>query len=418
MKFDITKACQDRMNLVVNMRALVDAAGDQPLSSEDQAKFTRMRDDEEALKVRIDQEEELRQKEREVSKIKADRPFLPNLESEDEQKRAADLQRVGFLNWIKEPDANKRSERDSVGIREFVHSSNERRALQKDSKSAGGFLVPKQFATELIKDADNSTFVLGDARVFPLNKADSIEFPVLNSRFGALQMVAEIGEATADTTLDFGQRMLQPKYGRLRIRTSRSLLRNSMLDVDAIIRSEMSYSTGIGMEQYFLTGIGGPQPLGFMVNSVLGVPTSRNVSAGNTTTVISADNLREVKYSVKSSYDPAWYGHRDWVRRVSLMKDGNQQYLWTPGIREGDSDTLLGDPVRQSEYAPNTFTAGLVAAAYADLSRYYVLIALDMEMLVSEHTRIATNEVEYFLFVEFDGSPVRSEAFALSVMAP
>src|SRR5262249_34821442 len=136
----------------------------------------------------------------------------------------------------------------------------------------------------------------------------------------------------------------------------------------------------ITQEKAFLLGTGVQQPLGLFVASADGVPTSRDVSTGNTTTDIGADGLIEAKYSLKGNYWPRarWIWSREAVKRIRKMKDGNGQYLWQAGLAGGQPDTILDVPYSVSEYAPNTFTTGLYVGIIGDLNQYWIADALDL----------------------------------------
>src|SRR5690606_24459902 len=99
---------------------------------------------------------------------------------------------------------------------------------------------------------------------------------------------------------------------------------------------------------------------GLFVASNDGIPTSRDVVGSNTTTAIKADTLIDALYSLKEAYqrNARWIFHRDVVKAIRKLKDGEGQYLWAPGIAGGEPDTILSRPFSMSEYAPNTMTAG------------------------------------------------------------
>ena len=86
----------------------------------------------------------------------------------------------------------------------------------------------------------------------------------------------------------------------------------------------------------------------------------RDRSTGNTQTAVTFDGLLEAKYAIKQQYwrELNWVMHRDAAKMLAKIKDSDGQYIWQPSVQLGQPDLLLGVPVRMSEYAPNTFTAG------------------------------------------------------------
>ena len=88
------------------------------------------------------------------------------------------------------------------------------------------------------------------------------------------------------------------------------------------------------------------------------------------------------------------------------------QYIWQPSVVLGTPDLLLGKPVNSSEYAPSTFTTGLYVGLYGDLSHYWIVDALGMEIQVLAELYARTNQIDYLSRLETDGAPVLSAAFA------
>ncbi len=145
------------------------------------------------------------------------------------------------------------------------------------------------------------------------------------------------------------------------------------------------------------------------------------MSAGNTSTAIGADNLRNVKYSLKSQYlaQPSlrWLFHRDALKQISKLKDGMGQYLWTDGITNGDPDSILGIPVAMSEFAPATFTTGLYVGLLGAFEFYWIADSLEMDMLVLVEKYANTNQIGYIVRRKTDGMPQIAEAFSRVTLA-
>lgn len=162
-----------------------------------------------------------------------------------------------------------------------------------------------------------------------------------------------------------------------------------------------------------MTGNGFNQPLGIFTASNDGIPTSRDVSTGNTATAITFDGLKEVKYSLKPQYWPRaqWVFHRDAVKQIAKIKT-DSGYIWAESVRVGEPDRLLGFPVNMSEYAPNTFTASQYVGMLADFSNYWIVDALTLEFQMLNELYAETNQVGLIGRLESDGQPVLAEAFS------
>lgn len=294
-------------------------------------------------------------------------------------------------------------------------SDKEQRALSSVTIPDGGALIAsEQFVNLLIKFLDDNVAVRTLATVFQVPKATSLGAPSLDTDIADADWTTDVGTGSEDSSMKFGKRSLFPTAIAKRIKVPNPLLRMAMMNVEELVTSRLGYKFAITEEKAFLTGSGAGQPLGIFTASNLGIPTSRDVSAGNTTTEIKADNLIEVKYSLKQPYQAKarWMFHRDGIKSIAKLKDGNGQYLWQMGLQASAPDTLLNSPVTQSEYVPNVFTTGLYVGAYGDFSNYWIADALDMTIQRLDELYAESNNVGFIGRKETDGMPVVAEAFA------
>lgn len=291
-----------------------------------------------------------------------------------------------------------------------------RDALQMDSDTGGGYLLaPQQFQAELIMGLDDEVFMRRISRILPpITNAESLGAPSLDNDLSDTEWTTELSVGTEDTTMSFGKRELRPHPNRKRIKVSKTLLRRSPMPVEAIIRERMVYKFGTGMEYNYLLGDGTQKPLGIFVASANGIPTTRDVSSGNTATEIRGDGLVNAKYSLKAQYrrNAQWVFHRDAVKQISLLKDGEGRYMWIPSVRDGEPDRILNLPYNESEYAPNTFTTGKYVGILGDFRYYWIVDALSLSIQVLDQLYAETNQNGYIGQIESDGMPVLDEAFA------
>ena len=294
----------------------------------------------------------------------------------------------------------------------------EKRALQVDLDTAGGFLVtPLQVVDQLIKNIDDQVFLRQHATVFAVPNADSLGVPTLDNDPADADWTSELGTGNEDTTMSFGRRELHPHPVAKRLKISRTLLRK-VPNAEGLAMQRLGYKFAITHEKNFLTGTGSNQPLGVFTASTYGISTSRDVATGNSATAIAMNGLINAKYALKAAYWPRarWIFHRDAVKQIALLRDlsggaDTGQYLWYPSVRDGEPDRLLGLPMDVSEYAPNTFTSGLYVGILGDFSNYWIAdsLALEMQRLVELYA--TTNQVALIGRMESDGMPVLEEAF-------
>lgn len=304
-------------------------------------------------------------------------------------------------------------------LRGIATNVEETRALQVDSDTAGGYLVtPMQLVDRLIKAVDNAVFMRQWATVFAVPNADSLGAPSLDTDPSDPDWTAEIKIGTEDSSMAVGRRELHPHPLAKFIKISRTLLRK-VPQSESLVIDRLAYKFGVTAENAYLNGSGANQPLGVFVASALGISTGRDVSTGNETTSIKFDGLINAKYGLKGQYWPRarWMFHRDGVKMIAKLKDGNGQYLWRESVRVGEPDRILGFPVAMSEYTPNTFTTGLYVGILGDFSQYWIADALNMEMQRLVELYAATNQIGFIGRLETDGMPVLEEAFVRVTLA-
>ena len=294
------------------------------------------------------------------------------------------------------------------------------RNLQADSDIAGGFLLaPEKFQAELIKDRDNMVFVRRYARKFTLTDTGSMIAPARQDRMGDPTWTSELLTGAEDTSLDFDQRRLTPHPLARRIKVSNTLLRLAAMGVDAIVREEFSYEFSTVEENAFLNGTGAGQPLGIFTAVAGGISTARDVNTANTTTAIKADNLIEVLYTQPAQYrrDARWLFHRDALKMIRKLKDGEGNYLWQPGLAGDRPATILSVPYDESEYVPNTFTSGLYVGALCCWPYYWVVDALTIGIQVLKELYAETNQTGYIARSETDAMPIHENGFVRVTLA-
>ena len=300
--------------------------------------------------------------------------------------------------------------------REYLfQGTQEKRALQADSDTAGGYLSPLQFMASLIRKIDDLVFVRQLANVLaPLTNADSLGVPSLDADPADAEWTGEISTAPEDSTMSFGGRELKPHLAAKLLKISMKLIRSSAIPVDALVRDRLAYKMAITQEKAFLTGIGVLQPLGLFTANANGISTGRDVSTGNDATAPTFDGLKEAQYSVKAGYRQraSWIWHRDGIKLLSKLKDGEGRYIWVPSVQRDKPDLLLNSPFYESEYAPNTFTASQYVGIYGDMSQYWIVDALTLTIQVLMELYARTNQIGYIARSETDGMPVLEEAFA------
>lgn len=319
------------------------------------------------------------------------------------------------------------------------------RALQSDADSAGGFTVPLQnFQSQIIQQVHDNVYIYAQSNNFTVDRAESLGVPVLSAQLGIPTWGTELAVGTADSAMQFGKRELRPHPLAGNILVSKKLLRQSGIDVEALVRDQIAYKTGVAIEQALLNGFGANGPLGIFstgTNQVISTGTDVTASSSNTCAGCTdlADNFISMKYSLKQQYwnRAVWVINRQHAVYLRQLKDQNGQYLFTPGynsaLQSGSevTDGFLGRPLLMSEYAPlssgvggssaqspsvtGNSTGTLISgytAAFFDPSQIWTAQALSLSIQHLVELKAETNQDEFIYRMEMDGMPVLAEAFS------
>lgn len=325
--------------------------------------------------------------------------------------RASPAYRAMFRQWLVDGNSWAVANRTPAEFRDTI--------IGTDTK--GGFLTtPTQLANDIIKQCYDFLFVKDLATTILMGEAKALGVPQLGTRMADANWTTEVQAVTEDTTQAFTRRDLSPnllsKLSKVSIRTL-----YAATNIEQFITSELAYKFALTLEKAYISGTGSGQPLGIFTASANGVPVGRDVSTGNTTIAIGAQNLFEMKYSLKAPYraDPTcrWLWSRTAVNAIMQLKDSQNRYLWEPSLQAGQPDRLMAIPVAESEWVPNTFTTGLYVGAIGAMRYYWVAMVDDLQIQRLVERYADTNEVGFIGRMYLDGSPVLGEAFARSKLA-
>jgi HK97 family phage major capsid protein len=301
----------------------------------------------------------------------------------------------------------------------FLRSGQQQLGLMVGDDTKGGYLAPPSFMAELIKFLDNQVFMRGLCRTIMMPGVVNLGVPSWDTDPNDADWTAEVpaSDISEDTAARVGKRELSPNLLTKLIKMSKKMLASSAIPIQSLITERLGYKFAITEEQAFLTGDGAQQPLGIFTASANGIPTTRNITAASTTTV-TGDELINTLYNLKAGYQlrSTWVVHRDFIKLVRKLKDGNSQYLWSPGLG-GQPSTLLDRPYVMSEYAPNTFTTGLYVAIVGDFSNYWILDSMGLEIQSLNELFSLKNQVGFLGRKETDAMPVLGEAFSRLILA-
>lgn len=319
-------------------------------------------------------------------------------------RRASPAYRKAFAHYLMTGQAR--------GLME-VESDGQVRALQVGDDVKGGFVAaPMQTLNEIIRDVDDALLFRQLCRIIP-SDSGGIGVPTVVTKYNDADWTGEITTVVEDDSLRLGKREMKPHDLAKLAKVSNKLLRNGVIDIEEFVRGELSIQFGEAAENAYMNGDGSQKPLGIFVASDDGIGTSRDVSDGNDATTPKFDGLINARGALKQQYRrrASWIFHRDTVTKIMLLKDGNGQYIWLPGVTQDEPDRILRIPVVESEFAPNTFTTGQYVGCLGDFRWYWILDGMQLAFQRLVELYAVNNQTGFIGRWEGDGAPVKQEAF-------
>lgn len=294
--------------------------------------------------------------------------------------------------------------------REVLQSvANEYKALNVGTDTQGGYLAPTEMVREIIKQVVEISPVRSLVRVRNTS-FKSMEVPTRTGT-GSARRVHETGTKTSTGEPTYGMEEINLPEAYALIDITNQMLEDSAFDMVAEIRMDASEQFAVLEGSEFVSGTGVGEMQGILTNG----DVSEDVS-GSAATIADtdgqADGLLTLKHNLKTAYGPnaRWIMNRKTIGSVRKLKDGQNNYIWMPGLANGAPNTIDGDPYVEVPDMPDE-GAGAYPIAYGDFRRAFTLAdRISMEMLRDPYTQATGGKVRFIFRRRTGGKVVLAEA--------
>lgn len=257
----------------------------------------------------------------------------------------------------------------------------ERKALSVGSDADGGFLVPdetERTVNRALKDISPIRAIAGIRQVS--GSVYKRPFSITGPATGWVAETASRPQTNAPTLdeLSFPTTELYAMPA-----ATASLLDDSAVNIDEWLAEEVRVAFAQQEGTAFVSGNGTNKPKGFLAYDTVAngswawgklgfIATGAD---GAFPTSDPPDKLIDLIYSLKSGYraNAHFVMNRATQSVIRKMKDGDDNYLWQPSGTPGQSPTLMGYPVAESEDMPN-MAADSLSLAFGDFRRGYLIV--------------------------------------------
>jgi len=287
-------------------------------------------------------------------------------------------------------------------------------ALNVGTVGQGGYLVPDEFAMELIKaKAERSHLRMAQARTITIPDIANFEYPTMT--FGAAAALTAEAAAYDQVEPTFGAVVFVPyKYTRL-VKASEEVVADSRFDIwSQVILPDWVQAFAAAENTAFTTGSGSSQPQGV----VTGAGTGKTAASA---TAITADEIIDLFYSLNHEYRELPSCHfmmNDAIAQyVRKLKDGNGNYLWGGDLTQGQGETLLGKPVQINNSMASTVATTNKTMLFGAFDYFYIGDRTALVMRRLDELYSASGQIGFRGFMRFDSHVMLAAAFKLLVQA-
>ena len=280
----------------------------------------------------------------------------------------------------------------------------------------GGYTVPDEFHRQLLEALEENNVFRSLAHVIR-TRSGTRTIPIAADN-GKASWVEE-GNAIGESDLTFSVQTLSAfKLGCL-IRVSNELLNDSAFDIGAHIARRFGVRFGNAEEDAFINGKGvsnDPSTTPSEPTGILTTLASPSITTANSTT-ISFDDVYKLYYALKGPYrgKAKFLCNETALAQLMLLKDGNGNYIWKPGIEVGKPDTILGHQVLTSTYMPAlegnaANDAGKKVLLFGDFSYYWIADRTNRTMRRLNELYAVNDQVGFIGTQRVDGKLILPEA--------
>ncbi len=292
-----------------------------------------------------------------------------------------------------------------------------RDALSVGVNENGGYTVPDEFERHLLQALEENNIFRSLAHTIRTNSGTRT-IPIATD--GGSASWIEEGAAIQESDMSFSVETLSAYKLGCMVKVSNELLNDSAFDIAAYIAQRFGVRFGNAEEDAFINGTGPSANPGVTPSQPTGILTSVTATAGNTTadaSTVTFDNIYKLYYSLKSPYrrKAAFLCNETLLLQLMLLKDGNGNYIWKPGLEVGKPDTILGRPIHTSGYMPAiTGTAAQdknkKILLFGDFSYYWIADRQNRTLKRLNELYAVTDQVGFIGTQRVDGKLILPEA--------
>lgn len=281
------------------------------------------------------------------------------------------------------------------------------RSMVEGTDSAGGYLVPTEFAALIMLKKVAITKMRRFASVIPMN-SDTLSLPV-ESTYATATWEDEDTESTETDAVLANVDLVAYKLKAL-MKVTEELLDDANVSVIEWLAGQLAKVIATEEDKQFFTGNGTKKPTG--LRSLSGVTSvtqaSTSLAYGDALSLYMA--LPE-QYRMTGTFVTSANG----IKLLMGIVDDNGRPIFMPSFQEGKPATLFGRPIIEVADWPDNLTVGSVTNTteiwFGDLSYYIVGDRMSLTIDSSDQRYWDADKIALKARIRVDGKGCNAEAF-------
>ena len=257
---------------------------------------------------------------------------------------------------------------------ESALTPDEVKQLSVDSDPQGGYWVTGQMSQQVISKVTETSPMRSLATVETIS-SDALEIPE-DIDEAAVGWTAETGVRSETASPTIGVRRIPVHEIYAMPKATQQLLDDARVNVEEWLSGKIAAKMSTTENIAFINGDGVDKPRGLLTYPA-GSTNPGEIEQVNSGSAgaLTADGLRSLFYALKTPYirNARWIMGRSTIESISKLKDGGGEYLWSPGLKEGEPQMLLGHPIDRMEDMPSV-AANALPVAFGDWKQAYTIV--------------------------------------------
>jgi HK97 family phage major capsid protein len=234
--------------------------------------------------------------------------------------------------------------------------------LIEGTTTAGGYLVPDEYANEILGFARLTSVALRDCRIMPMG-TDTKRIPAESTNV-TVSWTSEASALTQKYPVLAEVVLTTKKVGGYCI-VSNELLADSAFDVVSWLTSQFAEALGQEIDNEVFQGDGSESGVSGLTTAACGY----SVSLSGSISTITGTNLSSMigKLSPNKRAGAKFYVNKDVFHYIRTLKDSQNAFIYNP-IGGVQANTIWGYPVQEVEQMPSTDGTGQPIVVFGNLN--------------------------------------------------